>query len=71
MGKGTKENSSPEKGDRKITRKEAIRKAGYAAFSATTMMLLLNNPTKVHASSNDTTDSAAPAPSFEDDGFEW
>ncbi len=70
MGKGTKENNSPEKGDRKITRKEAIRKAGYAAFSATTMMLLLNNPTKVYATS-DTNDSAAPPPNFEDDGFGW
>ncbi len=33
-------------GEKKISRKEAIKKAGYAAFSAATMMLLLNNPAK-------------------------
>lgn len=34
-----------------ITRREAIRKMGYAAFAASTMFLLLNNPTKVYAQS--------------------
>lgn len=31
-----------ELGEQKITRKEAIKKAGFAALSATTMMLLLS-----------------------------
>lgn len=70
MGKRNKECDSPGKGDNKISRKEAIKKAGYAAFSATTMMLLLNNPAKVHASSTDTDNSGAPPPDF-DDGFNW
>jgi hypothetical protein len=35
--------------DKKITRKEAIKKAGYAAFSAATMMLLLNDPARAQA----------------------
>jgi hypothetical protein len=35
--------------DKKITRKEAIKKAGYIAFSAATMMILLSNPLKAHA----------------------
>ena len=34
-----------------MSRREAIRKAGYAAFASSTMLLLLNNPTKVHANS--------------------
>jgi hypothetical protein len=34
-----------------ITRREALKKLGYAAFAATTMFLLLNNPTKAHAQS--------------------
>jgi len=32
--------------DKKITRKEAIRKTGYVALSAATMMLLLGSPAK-------------------------
>ncbi len=57
---------SPGKGkDRKITRKEAIKKAGYAAFSAATMMLLLNDPAKAQA---DTHSNQATERSFE--GFE-
>jgi len=36
---------------KKITRKEAIRKAGYIALSAATMMVLLSNPLKASASS--------------------
>jgi hypothetical protein len=40
-----------EKEDKKITRKEAIKKAGYAAFSAATMMLLLNDPAKAQGGS--------------------
>ncbi len=34
-----------------ITRRDALRKMGYAAFASSTMLLLLNNPTKVHAQS--------------------
>jgi len=34
-----------------ISRRTAIRKMGYAAFASSTMFLLLNNPTKVHAQS--------------------
>jgi hypothetical protein len=30
----------------KISRKKAIKKVGYAAFSAATMMLLLNDPAR-------------------------
>ncbi len=37
--------------DKKITRKEAIRKSGYIAVSAVTMMILLGNPEKAQASS--------------------
>jgi hypothetical protein len=32
-----------------ITRKEAIKKAGYIALSAATMMILLSNPLKAQA----------------------
>jgi hypothetical protein len=44
-----------------LTRRDAIRKIGYAAFATTTMLLLLNNPTKVYASS----------PGDPDDDWEW
>lgn len=55
-----------EKKDKKITRKEAIKKAGYAAFSAATMMLLLNDPAKAQAGS----EPALPPPGdFEDEGW--
>jgi hypothetical protein len=37
--------------DKKITRKEAIKKSGYIAVSAATMMILLGNPQKAQASS--------------------
>lgn len=36
---------------RKMSRKEAIKKVGFAAFSAGTMMFLLNNPAKAQSSS--------------------
>jgi hypothetical protein len=36
-----------------ITRKEAIKKSGYIAISAATMLMLLNNPMKSHAASGD------------------
>ena len=44
-----------------LSRRKAIRKMGYAAFAATTMFLLLNNPTRVHAQS----------PGPPDDDWEW
>ncbi len=34
-----------------ISRREALKKMGYAAFAASTMFLLLNNPTKAYAQS--------------------
>jgi hypothetical protein len=34
-----------------ITRRKAIQKMGYAAFASSTMFLLLNNPSKVYATS--------------------
>lgn len=43
-----------------MSRREAIRKMGYAAFAASTMFLLLNNPTKVHAASPGDTDPGDP-----------
>ena len=36
---------------KKITRKEAIKKTGYIAISAATMMILLSNPSKAQAAS--------------------
>jgi len=36
---------------KKITRKEAIKKTGYIAVSAATMMILLSNPEKAQATS--------------------
>lgn len=35
---------------KKISRKEAIKKTGYFAVSAATMMILLNSPSYAHAS---------------------
>ncbi len=43
-----------------ISRRKAIKKMGYAAFAASTMFLLLNNPTKVHAQSPSDTDPGDP-----------
>ena len=50
MQKRKKESDHIEKTDQKISRKEAIKKAGYAAFSAATMMLLLNDPARAQSS---------------------
>jgi|GEM_PF-1388103 len=52
----------------KITRKEAIKKAGYAAFSAATMMLLLNDPVKGQQISGDS-DSSPEGPMDPFDGW--
>jgi len=43
---------------KKITRKEAIRKAGFIAVSAATTMILLSNPNKANAAEG----SPAPPP---------
>jgi len=37
--------------ERKISRKEAIKKTGYIVASAATMMILLSNPNKAQAAS--------------------
>ncbi len=42
---------SEEKTENLISRKEAIKKTGYIALSAATMMLLLNKPNKAVAAS--------------------
>lgn len=51
--KNTNPEASGEEGtkNRPITRKQAIRKAGYIGLSAATMMLLLSKPDKAVASS--------------------
>ncbi len=54
MQKRKKESDHIEKTDQKISRKEAIKKAGYAAFSAATMMLLLNDPARAQSPGSDT-----------------
>ena len=51
----TTENQDKNSGQ-KITRKEAIKKAGYIAVSAATMMILLSSPNKAQAG------TASPAP---------
>lgn len=40
------ENRDIEKNEPKMDRKQAIKKVGYVALSAATMMLLLNSPAK-------------------------
>jgi hypothetical protein len=49
--KGNQSDWSGKKGDEKISRKRAIKKVCYAAFSAATMMLLLNDPAKAQSDS--------------------
>ncbi len=39
------------KAESSISRRQALQKMGYAAFASSTLFLLLNNPTKVYASS--------------------
>ena len=52
MNDKRKVNESKQDADKQsITRRDAIRKMGYAAFAASTLFLLLNNPTKAHAQS--------------------
>lgn len=52
--KDIKKTSSDEESN--ISRRKALQKMGYAAFASSTMFLLLNNPTKVYASSQEPTD---------------
>ncbi len=49
--KGKRAETNPEKGPKKISRKKAVKKVGYAAFSAATMMILLNDPAKAISNS--------------------
>lgn len=54
MKKKTEEITNGKKADlrdKKMTRKEAIRKSGYLAVSAATMMILISNPNKAQAGS--------------------
>ena len=44
-----KENSLPSE-EQLITRKQAIKKTGYMALSAATMMMMLNTPAQAQAS---------------------
>ncbi len=48
----------------KISRKKAMKKVGYAAFSAATMMFLLNDPVKAQSNS-----PVIPPPWDDDDGW--
>ena len=68
MKKGNKDRDYKRGSEKKISRKQAIRKAGYAAFSAATMMLLLNDPAK---GQGDTPSRPEAPPSFEDDFGGW
>jgi hypothetical protein len=63
-------NTAGRKGEEKISRKEALKKAGYAAFSAATMMLLLNDPAKAQTTSRDTEDGAAKPDAWEFEGWD-
>ncbi len=48
-----KKNQEPPQGkEQEISRRQALQKMGYAAFASSTMFLLLNNPTKVFAMSD-------------------
>ena len=51
-----------------ISRRKAIKKMGYAAFAASTMFLLLNNPTKVHAQSPGDDNPGGPGDDWDDWG---
>ena len=49
--------------EKMITRKEAIKKAGYIAVSAATMMILLSSPSQAQASKPAPPPPASPRPS--------
>jgi hypothetical protein len=69
-----KQKRKPVKGEtenkEKLTRREALQKMGYAAFSSSTMLLLLNNPTKVHAQSPNNPGEPG-GPEFPDGNGDW
>ena len=56
------ENHNTEQG---ISRRTAIRKMGYAAFASSTMLLLLNNPTKAQVASPTIDNPGDPAGGFD------
>ena len=66
MEKANIENGNKGSKTRKISRKEAIKKVGYAAFSAATMLVLLNDPAKAQSQTSDTSDSPAPLDPFDE-----
>ena len=67
MEKANIENGNKGSKTRKISRKEAIKKVGYAAFSAATMLVLLNDPAKAQGQNqSDTTNSPAPLDPFDE-----
>lgn len=47
----TRDELKKTKTEENISRRKALQKMSYAAFASSTMFLLLNNPTKVYASS--------------------
>jgi hypothetical protein len=53
----------PDFSGKKITRKEALKKAGLVAVSATTMMVLLNNKANATSGTNDGFDPGNCGPS--------
>lgn len=59
--KGKTNSDLKSKESKVVSRREALRKMGYAAFAASTLFLLLNNPTKAHAQS----------PGSPDDDWDW
>ncbi|MFO7922971.1 MAG: hypothetical protein R6U58_04695 [Bacteroidales bacterium] len=66
MEKGKNNRDYKKTDGQKISRKEAIKKAGYAAFSAATMMLLLNEPAKGQQFQSDTDNAPAPLDPFDE-----
>lgn len=63
--KKNQETIPPQGNEQEISRRQALQKMGYAAFASSTMFLLLNNPTKVFASS--TTEDNPGDPGFPTD----
>jgi hypothetical protein len=57
------ENEAGDMAEKKITRKEAIKKAGYIAVSAATMMILLSSPSQAQGSAPAPPPAAPKAPS--------
>lgn len=57
----TKTNPGNHNTDQGISRRTAIRKMGYAAFASSTMLLLLNNPTKAQVASPSNENPGDPA----------